>query len=115
MHPPGMAAALIEQFPLEDQGLILMFGPLPPGATSYPAQEVFEGKNFLQQDSENGYGLMFRVEGGKFVVQFGNGVQRLDHDTLKRFKLHATGIPSPQEPAIAGTVDGPPPSTHGEH
>ena len=97
-----MAAVLMKQFPLEDQGMVLLFGPLPSGATSYPAEGVFEGPDLPTPDSENGHGLLFRVEARQVVVQFGNGQQRLDHERLRHYKLYATGIPCLPEKAIAG-------------
>ena len=98
MHPPEMSKVLIEHFPLEDQGLVLIFGPLPSGATSYPAREVFEGKNFPVPDAQNGYGLLFRVEKPMVVVQFGNRVLNIEYTELKkRYRMQATGLPSPAE------------------
>ena len=93
----------MKQLPLKDQGLVLMYGPLPVGATSYPARQVFDGENFPEQNSETGFGLLFRVEARQVVVQFGNGVHRFDFDQLRNYKLHATELPSPPELV---TVDG---------
>jgi hypothetical protein len=103
MHQPEMATTLMKQFPLEDQGLVLIFGPLPSGATSYPVHEVFEGKNFPNPDAQNGYGLIFKVEEPKVVVQFGNRVLRLEYAELRKsYKMQATGLPSPPENSDEG-------------
>ena len=102
-HPTEMANTVMKQLPLKDQGLILMVGPLRCGATSYPAQEVFNGDDFPPETPETGFGLLFRVEARQVVVQFGNGVHRFDFDQLRNYKLHATELPSPPELV---TVDG---------
>jgi hypothetical protein len=69
------SSLLMSKLPLEDQGILLILGPLPQGASAYPAQEIFPMSSFPALETGHGFGLLFLVEPEVVKVQYGNGVQ----------------------------------------
>jgi hypothetical protein len=82
-HPPALATLLLKQFPLEDQGLLLIYGPLPPDAISYPASDVFHLIGSFPVTEGNGVGLLVKVDGLEVKVQYGNVLCTLDSIKLE--------------------------------
>jgi hypothetical protein len=96
-YTSAQSSFLMRKFPLEDQGILLIYGPLPKGASAYPAEEIFSMSGFpaLQTETGHGFGLLFLVEPGQVKVQYGNGVQTFCRSTLNmRYKFYSTGLPS---------------------
>jgi hypothetical protein len=99
-HPKAMSIYLMKHFPLEDQGMVLIYGPLPNGAMSYPAEKVFHiDKKYKPEISDQiGLGLLFKVREGLVYVQYEDGVHTLDRSTISSsYKVYSTGIPTPVE------------------
>ena len=95
LHPPHLATLLLKKFPLEDQGLLLIYGPLPTGARSYPASEVFTLTCAWPDTEGFGVGLLVKAEGMHVQVQYGNALCTLDREILGTgYTLYGTGLPS---------------------
>jgi hypothetical protein len=110
-HDESMAIKLMKQFPLEDQGMVLIHGPLPSNeslaATSYPAWDVFDMKNFksLKIDAQTGLGLVIKVEGNEVSVQYGNAVVTLERGALSGYSVYSTGLPTAVPEVTPNTLE----------
>ncbi len=94
-HPPNLATLLLNRFPLEDQGLVLILGPLPLNATTYPASRMFNIRGSFRISASHGLGLVIRVEDARVSVQYGNGIFMLSRDIMERdYEVYSTGLPS---------------------
>jgi hypothetical protein len=96
-HLEAMSILLMTKFPLEDQGMVLIYGPLPSGRTSYPANNIFDiDMTRFKIDAENGLGLVVKVDDEHVKVQYGNSAHMLDRDVLSsQYSTYSTGLPSP--------------------
>ena len=96
-HLEAMSILLMTKFPLEDQGMVLIYGPLPSGGTSYPANNIFDiDMTRFKIDAENGLGLVVKVDDEHVKVQYGNSAHMLDRDVLSsQYSTYSTGLPSP--------------------
>ena len=95
----AFVVAIMERFPLEDQGMVLVYGALPSSATSYPVDKVFgpSSSQLPTPTDGQGFGLMFELKGTQARVQYGNGVHSLDTGDIRKFRVFATGLPYPHE------------------
>ena len=101
-HPEELATLLLNRFPLEDQGLVLILGPLPLNATSYPASNIFDVRGSFKVSDGNGLGLVVRVEHDEVTVQYGNGLHILRRDIMEKdYEVYSTGLPSLPPTAFA--------------
>jgi len=91
--PVEIASSVVKYFPLQHWGLVLIFGPLPRGALSYPHEYIFKITNPQTPTENEGYGLMFGVEGENALVQYGNSIQRLLLQDLEQYDSFVTGLP----------------------
>jgi hypothetical protein len=104
-HPDQMCKILMPNFLLEDQGMVLIYGPLPSGKLTYPAHILKDtsASSAPKADLETGFGLIFRVKDSHVLVQYGNGIHMLDRSELKsKYNFYETGLPTAVESSDHG-------------
>jgi hypothetical protein len=78
--------------------LMLIHGPMPPGAVSFPAHDFFnlteEGRGRVAEGVPNyGYGLIMAIFGNDVLVQYRNARRRLrKQDILARYASFVTDL-----------------------
>jgi hypothetical protein len=98
-----MSSKLMKNFPLEDQGMVLIYGPLPSNAslkaTTYPANDIFDMKHFqsFKIIDQTGFGLVFGVKENQVSVQHGNAAFVLERHAVvsSQYSVYSTGLPTP--------------------
>ncbi len=99
-HSEEVSTKLMQHFPLEDQGMLLIYGPLPAEATSYPVDDIFamEDVDAPEISETTGVGLVFKIDKTHVLVQYGNGVHTLERDLISTaYQAFSTGLPIPSQ------------------
>ncbi len=92
-------------FLLEDQGMVLIYVPLPSGKLTFPAHILKDtsATSAPKVNSETGFGLIFRVKDAHVLVQYGNGIHMLERSELKsKYRFYETGLPTALESSNHG-------------
>ncbi len=96
-YSPDVSRMLMKYFPLEDQGMVLIHGPLPADKSSYPAHILKDTttSSAPKIDANTGFGLVFKVEETHVLVQYGNGVHKLERSEISsKYDMYGTGLPT---------------------
>ena len=74
--------------------LMLIYGPLPIDAISYPTDGVFNFKGvYAPSNDRKGYGLISKISGSTVLVQYRNKIcQFTKEEILDRYFMYVTGL-----------------------
>ena len=87
--------------------LMLINGPLPPGAVSLPAERMFDLKETLVPRSNYGYALVTKVSGNVVQVQFQNMKCQFEKQYIfEEFAIFVTDLSYAEASVDAGLLSG---------
>jgi hypothetical protein len=87
--------------------LMLINGPLPPGAVSLPAERMFGIKETLIPRSNYGYALVTKISGDVVQVQYQNMKCQLEKQVIfQKFAIFVTDLTHAEASVDAGLLSG---------
>ena len=87
--------------------LMLIHGPLPPGAVSFPAERMFGFNQILIPRYNYGYALITKISGNVVQVQYQNMKYQLEKQYIfQKFAIFVTDLTHAEASVDAGLLSG---------